>query len=95
MDQATLDKMEPEELLKTYFDNYGKVSKDGFLVPSPISRETSAGCFAFRALQDSKEGVKLLEKTIRMVKKGEIDQYGKPCKGRKIIKKKKNTKKKS
>jgi hypothetical protein len=82
MDQATLDKMGPDELLKTYFDNYGTVSKEGFLVPSPNSRETSAGCFAFRAMQDTKAGQKLLEQTLRKFKKGEIDKNGKPKRGK-------------
>jgi len=96
MNQEALNKMTPQELLDTFFDNYGKVSKEGFLVPSPISRETSAGCFSFRALQDTKDGLKLLEKTLRRFKKGEINEYGKPQKGgkKKPVKKKMAAKKK-
>lgn len=70
-------KMSDQELLNTFFEYGGAIAKEGFLVPTPISFDTSCCFFAIDFLMERKTGNGMLHELLGRFCKGEIDQFGK------------------
>ncbi|MCX6743395.1 MAG: hypothetical protein NT116_04130 [Candidatus Parcubacteria bacterium] len=93
LNQEALNKLTPEELLQTYFENGGFMTKDGFGQTAPISRETSAVCSSLSGLLRTNDGHRLLIKTLDDFHEGKIDKDGKLIKKIKVLPKKPTGKK--
>ena len=87
--------MTAEELLKTYFENGGYMTKDGFNQPGANSYEAMTVSFSLGELLSTKSGHRLLIKTLDTFHAGKIDKYGQPVKPVKVTRRKVKIKKTS
>ena len=87
MASSYIDKSKQKELLEIFFKHGGLVTPDGYRVP-PHEGLGLKSCVAFRELQETQEGQRLLKETLLQVKRGEIGQNGCHLKKRQSKKKK-------
>jgi hypothetical protein len=88
LNQEALNQMTDEERLQTYFANGGYMSKEGFGWPAPISQKKRRVCLSLNMLLSTKNGQRLLIKTLDAFYEGKIDKFGQPVKKAEVIRRK-------
>ena len=73
-----MTEMTSEELLETFFEYNGIITKKEFKLPEPMSFDTVICLSTIKLLNSSENGTNLMLEMLKKFLKKEIDQFGKP-----------------